>query len=221
MMVVPCRPGLHRIAPKPPPLSIDLSICVSIFCAVYVSNYLYCMSISYACSSVYVICVCLSISESLSLASPFIYIYIYKRMYVYMYTCGRINKHTYDTHAHMCMCKGLKLQTPEGTTPPVLPECRPLSSLLHLKPKAPGIPKWGPWIFWFRVRDTKKNTILSELDRAVEKLGIRECFAESPFSTGPCRSIALANMAVRDGEGEVDCKARMHGIVTASRVSVL
>ena len=50
-------------------------------------------------------------------------------------------------------------------------------------------------------QDTRRATILSELDQA--------------FTTGPRRSVAMANIGERDGETEGDRKGRMHRIVMA------
>ena len=64
-------------------------------------------------------------------------------------------------------------------------------------------------------RDTRKQIILAELDQAVLRLGIKDSFDEAPYTTGPRRAIALANIAERPGEPESDRRARMHGIVAA------
>ena len=63
-------------------------------------------------------------------------------------------------------------------------------------------------------RDTRRATILAELDQAMHKLGLRDDLDEAPFTTGPRRAVALANIGRRQGESDADRKGRMHRIVT-------
>lgn len=61
--------------------------------------------------------------------------------------------------------------------------------------------------------DTRKSTILTELDQAINKLEIKDLFDDPPFTTGPRRAVALCNFAAREGETEGERKGRMHKIV--------
>ena len=84
-----------------------------------------------------------------------------------------------------------------------------------------GLPKDQPerrrWtlVFGGWERDTKKSTVLAELQQACSKLMIEKEFDEPPFTTGPRRSVALANFGERAGESEADRRARMHRVVLA------
>ena len=64
-------------------------------------------------------------------------------------------------------------------------------------------------------RDTRRGTILAELDQAIQKLNLQADVDEPPFTTGPRRAVALANIKAREGESESDRKARMNRLVSA------
>ena len=70
-------------------------------------------------------------------------------------------------------------------------------------------------------RDSRRGTILAELDQAIKKLGLHDDLDDSPFTTGPRRAVALANIQERKGETEADRKSRMHRIVTSFSQSQL
>ncbi|CAE7819302.1 DHX57, partial [Symbiodinium sp. CCMP2456] len=62
--------------------------------------------------------------------------------------------------------------------------------------------------------DTPRQTIVAEVEEALAKLGLSKFTDTAAFTTGPRRSVALMNFALRPGESETDCRRRMHEIVS-------
>ncbi|CAE7311616.1 unnamed protein product [Symbiodinium necroappetens] len=62
-------------------------------------------------------------------------------------------------------------------------------------------------------RDTRRQTILQQLEEALDQLNLKQHLDASPFCTGPRRSTALANFSVREHEGDHDVRKRMHTII--------
>ena len=60
-----------------------------------------------------------------------------------------------------------------------------------------------------------KQLVLSQLEQALAKLKIQHEMDEPPFTTGPRRAVALANIGERKGETEGERRSRMHRIVVA------
>ena len=64
-------------------------------------------------------------------------------------------------------------------------------------------------------RDTRKQTILQNLDEALASLQLKGQLDDQPFCTGPRRSTALAVFRRRAEENEYQVRKRMHSIIMA------
>ena len=69
---------------------------------------------------------------------------------------------------------------------------------------------YGGW-----ARDTKRDDILMQLQKGLDKLGVWDHLDYPPFTTGPRRSTALSVFAPRGDETEYQVKKRMHAVVRA------
>ena len=63
--------------------------------------------------------------------------------------------------------------------------------------------------------ESRRSLILSDLNRAIDALGLRTECDDEAFTTGARRSIAMLNFWPRPGEDKGSVKRRMHGIVSA------
>ena len=71
--------------------------------------------------------------------------------------------------------------------------------------------------------DTRKTTLLHQLDQALLGLQLKGEFDSDPFTTGARRSVALCQFKRRPGEGDQDVKQRMIHImqvINASQVNI-
>ena len=66
-----------------------------------------------------------------------------------------------------------------------------------------------------RNQDTQRRVIVSEVEEALDRLDLRRHLDNSPFTTGPRRSVALLYFGQRAGEQESDRKGRMHDVLQA------
>ena len=64
-------------------------------------------------------------------------------------------------------------------------------------------------------QDTQRRVIVSEVEEALDRLDLRRHLDNSPFATGPRRSVALLYFGQRAGEQESDRKGRMHDVLQA------
>ncbi|CAE7394886.1 NLRC3 [Symbiodinium necroappetens] len=64
-------------------------------------------------------------------------------------------------------------------------------------------------------RDSRRQDILKQLQRALEKLQVWNLLDSEPFTTGPRRSTALSTFTPRAGEGTYETRRRMHDIIRA------
>ena len=62
-------------------------------------------------------------------------------------------------------------------------------------------------------RETRKSTILQQLDEALEQLNLRCLLDGAPFCTGPRRSTAMSTFEIREGETEFSARKRMHSVI--------
>ncbi|CAE7216041.1 unnamed protein product [Symbiodinium sp. CCMP2592] len=56
---------------------------------------------------------------------------------------------------------------------------------------------------------TRRGTILGQLEQAIQALGLAAEFDQAPFTTGPRRSVAMANFVSRAHEKDGDVRVRM------------
>ena len=64
-------------------------------------------------------------------------------------------------------------------------------------------------------RETRRQVILQDLQRALKETQTVTMLDDDPFTTGPRRSIALANCWPRSGEEMAHVKRRMHNVISA------
>ena len=64
-------------------------------------------------------------------------------------------------------------------------------------------------------RESRRQDILHDLQRALKEAGAETYFDDDPFTTGARRSITLANFWPRAGEESTLVKRRMHNIISA------
>ncbi|CAE7344140.1 pol [Symbiodinium sp. CCMP2592] len=62
-------------------------------------------------------------------------------------------------------------------------------------------------------RDSRRDDILQQLQKSLDKLGVWESIDYAPFTTGPRRSTALSVFAPRGCESEYEVKRRMHTVI--------
>ena len=67
---------------------------------------------------------------------------------------------------------------------------------------------WGGW-----ERETRRQVVLSELSEVIDRVGARDLMDNLPWTTGPRRSVALANFCKRPHEQDHDIRKRMHQIL--------
>ena len=64
-------------------------------------------------------------------------------------------------------------------------------------------------------RESRRQSILQDLRRALKETQTETFLDDDPFTTGPRRSIALANFYPRTGEENSLLKRRMHNVISA------
>ena len=64
-------------------------------------------------------------------------------------------------------------------------------------------------------RDSRRDDILHQLQKALDRLGVWDMVDYPPFTTGPRRSTALSVFAPRGDESAYQVKKRMHSIIRA------
>ncbi|CAE7715728.1 Pol, partial [Symbiodinium sp. CCMP2592] len=78
-----------------------------------------------------------------------------------------------------------------------------------------GVDRKATLIFGGWQQQTRRATILDQLDRALQALGVTEFLDHQPFTTGPRRSVAMANFSLRPAEREGDPRQRMMKVLQA------
>ena len=69
---------------------------------------------------------------------------------------------------------------------------------------------WGGW-----PRESRRQLVLQDLAQLIDRLHVRDFLDAPPWTSGPRRSVALANFAQRPGETAHDTRQRMHKVVMA------